>query len=122
MGTETHRLQKEIKRLIKRLGWSQKRLARELQAMEEDDGCATNQEVKQYEERVKKHLTRPTVSSELLERYLQQIQEHEDFRRLDVFVPHCHIGEEFSEEFVQGMRRISTMLDVQDSKADDSTY
>lgn len=79
MGTETHRLQKEIKRLIKRLGWSQKRLARELQAMEEDDGCATNQEVKQYEERVKKHLNRPTVSSELLERYLQQIQEHEDF-------------------------------------------
>ncbi len=116
MGTETHRLQKEIKRLIKRLGWSQKRLARELQAVEDDDGCATNQEVKQYEERVKKHLNRPTVSSELLERYLQQIQEHEDFRKLDVFLSHCHIDEEFSEEFVQGMRRISTMLDEQNSE------
>jgi transcriptional regulator with XRE-family HTH domain len=111
MGTETHRLQSEIKRLIKRLGWSQKRLARELQAMEEDGAWASTHEVSQYEERVKKHLTRPTVSTELLERYLQQIQAHQDFAKLDIFIPHAQIDEEFSEEFVQGMRRISAMLD-----------
>ena len=113
MGTETNRLQQEIKGLIKRLGWSQKRFARELQAMEEDGDWATPHEVHQYEERVKKHLTRTTVPRELLERYLQQIQRHEEFAKLNVAVPYSLTDEEFSEEFVQGMRLISAMLDEQ---------
>lgn len=111
MGTETQRLQGELKRLIKRLGWSQKRFARELQAMDEDSECATTREVNQFEERVKKHLTRPTVQPELLERYLQQIQGHQEFRKLDVYVPYPLIDEGFPDEFIDGMRQISTMLD-----------
>lgn len=113
MGTETHRLQREIKSLIKRLGWSQKRLARELQAMDEDGDWATEKEVNRYEERLKKHLARSTVPPELLEHYLQQIQRHQEFAKLNVVIPYSLIDEEFSEEFVQGMRLISAMLDEQ---------
>lgn len=111
MGTETQRLQKEIKGLIKRLGWSQKRFAREIQAMEEDADWATEVEVMQYEERMKKHLSRPTVSPELLERYLQQLQSHEAFAKLNVVVPYFVADETLSDEFVRGMRNISIMLD-----------
>lgn len=115
MGKETYRLQQEIKGLIKRLGWSQKRFAREIQAMDEDSDYATQKEVTQYEERVKKHLSRPTVAPELLERYLQQLQSHEEFTKLNVVVPCFVAGEVFSEEFVQGMRNISIMLDERQS-------
>ena len=116
MGTETQRLQQLIKGLIKRLGWSQKRFARELQAMDEDGDWATQRDVSQYEERVKKHLSRPTVSPELLERYLQQLQAHEEFAKLDVLVPYFVAEQDFSVEFVRGMREISTMLDQQNTK------
>lgn len=111
MGTETDRLQREIKGLIRRLGWSQKRFARELQAMDEDGDWVTSKEVGQYEERVKKHLTRTTVPPELLGRYLQQLQQHEEFTKLNVVVPHFIADGDFSEEFVQGMRLISVALD-----------
>lgn len=111
MGTETQRLQREIKGLIKQLGWSQKRFARELQAMDEDGDWSTERETCQFEERVKKHLTRPTVSPELLGRYLQQLQGHGDFAKLNVTVPYFANHRGFSEDLVEGMRRISAMLD-----------
>lgn len=79
--------------------------------MDEDSECATTREVNQFEERVKKHLTRPTVQPELLERYLQQIQGHQEFRKLDIYVPYPFIDEGFPDEFIDGMRQISTMLD-----------
>jgi hypothetical protein len=81
--------------------------------MEEDGDYATSHEVHQYEERVRKHLTRPTVSRELLKRYLQQTQRHEEFAKLNVVVPYSLTYEDFSEEFIQGMRLISAMLDEQ---------
>ena len=54
MGTESEQLQQEIKKLIKQLGWSQKRFARELFAMTDEADTASEEEVTQYEERVKK--------------------------------------------------------------------
>lgn len=118
MGTETMRLQDEIKSLLKQLGWSQKRFARELQVMEEDDArryTTGEEETSRYEERVKKHLTRPTVAPELLHRYLYQLQSHEAFAKLDVLVPYFEADVSFSQDFLEGMRKISTMLDEQDS-------
>ena len=84
MGTQTERLQREIKRLIKQLGWSQKRFARELLAMTDEGDCATEDEVGQYEERVKKHLSRSATKPELLQRYLHQLQQHDAFDNLKV--------------------------------------
>ena len=67
------------------------------------------------EERMKKHLSRPTVSPELLERYLQQLQAHEAFAKLNVVVPYFVADETLSDEFVRGMRNISIMLDERNS-------
>jgi hypothetical protein len=113
MGTETQRLQDEIKGLIKQLGWSQKRFARELQAMDDDADTwtAVEEETSRYEERVKKQLTRPTVAPELLRRYLQQLQSHEAFANLDVIVPYFEADDSFPRELLEGMKKISAMLD-----------
>ncbi|NEJ61738.1 hypothetical protein GUK21_37000 [Rhizobium leguminosarum] len=111
MGTETERLQREIKRLIKQLGWSQKRFARELLAMTDEGDCATEDEVGQYEERVKKHLSRSATKPELLQRYLHQLQQHDAFGNLKVVVPYFVPTEGFNMEFVKGMQAISMKLD-----------
>lgn len=113
MGTETQRLQDEIKRLIKQLGWSQKRFARELHAMDDDADTwtAVEEETSRYEERVKKQLTRPTVAPELLRRYLQQLQSHEAFANLDVIVPYFAPDASLPPALLEGMRKISAMLD-----------
>lgn len=52
-----------------------------------------------------------TVPPELLTRYLQQLQQHEELTKLNVVVPHFIADGDFSEEFVQGMRLISVALD-----------
>ncbi|WP_122670350.1 hypothetical protein [Pseudomonas viridiflava] len=114
MGTDTQRLQDEIKGLIKQLGWSQKRFARELQAMDDDDAdrwATGEEETSRYEERVKKQLTRPTVAPELLRRYLQQLQSHEAFANLDVIVPYFEADDSLPRELLEGMTKISAMLD-----------
>lgn len=116
MGTEIQRLQNEIKRLIKQLGWSQKRFARELQAIDDDDAdrwTAGEEETSRYEERVKKQLTRQTVAPELLRRYLQQLQSHEAFANLDVIVPYFEADASLPQDLLEGMRKISAMLDDQ---------
>jgi hypothetical protein len=120
MGTETQRLQDEIKRLIKQLGWSQQRFARELQAMDDDNAdrwTAGEEETSRYEERVKKQLTRQTVAPELLRRYLQQLQSHEAFANLDVIVPYFEADTSLPQELLEGMRKISAMLDDQDPES-----
>ncbi|HBP5558622.1 hypothetical protein [Pseudomonas aeruginosa] len=113
MGTETGRLQREIKKLINQLGWSQKRLARELLAMTDEGDCATEKEVGQYEERVKKHLSRSGTNPELLQHYLHQLQHHDAFANLKVVVPHFVPVEGFNMDFIKGMREISISLDAE---------
>ena len=73
MGTErTLELQKAIESLIARVGWSRKALARQLhwELNDTDD----DEELKRFEERLKKELTRPTTKPELLERYLDVLR------------------------------------------------
>ncbi|WP_153020641.1 hypothetical protein [Pseudomonas sp. BMS12] len=97
--------------MIKQLGWSQKRFSRELLAMTDEGDCANEKEVGQYEERVKKHLSRSATKPDLLQRYLHQLQQHEAFANLKVLVPHSAPVEGFSRDFVEGMQLISIRLD-----------
>lgn len=124
MGTETEQLQWEIKRLIKQLGWSQKRFARELLAMTDEGDCANAKEVGQYEERVKKHLSRSATKPELLQRYIHQLQQHDAFANLKVVVPHLVPVEGFNMDFVKGMQLISKKLDEKllKDEVDDKGY
>ncbi len=79
--------------------------------MSDEADCSTMKEVGQYEERVKKQLKRSTVAPELLEGYLQQLQSHEDFAKLDVFIPYFIADDRLPSEFVVGMKEISRKLD-----------
>lgn len=76
MGTmDTLELQKEIKKLIGKLGWSQKRLGREVYIATFDD-C---EEITKFEEKAKKDLSRKTTNAERLHEYLKIISHHHEF-------------------------------------------
>lgn len=124
MGTGSEQLQQEIKKLIKQLGWSQKRFARELFAMTDEADTASEEEVRQYEERVKKQLSRPATKPELLQQYLHQLQKHHAFANLKVVVPIYVPLEGSNTDFVKGMQLISKMLDKELLKGepDDAGY
>lgn len=111
MGTETHRLQEEIKALIARMGWSQRTLAGELWSLEYDTDFPQKEDVDRFAERLKKHLTRRTAAPEKLQHYLELIQQHDQFRQLDLIVPRLVPSAGFSPEFLEGMRKISVGLD-----------
>lgn len=86
MGTErTLELQKAIESLIARVGWSRKALARQLhwELNDTDD----EGELKRFEERLKKELTRPTTKPELLERYLDVLRQLPDVEKAGLVVP-----------------------------------
>lgn len=86
MGTErTLELQKAIESLIARVGWSRKALARQLhwELNDTDD----EDELKRFEERLKKELTRPTTKPELLERYLDVLRQLPEVEKAELVVP-----------------------------------
>lgn len=90
MGTEKiDDLQSEIKTLIKRLDWSQKRLAREIYCSLHDDDDVL--EIRRMEEKVKKSLSRPTTSHELLEQYYQVVVNHPEFQKSQQIDP-CYLS------------------------------
>ncbi|KAF1053704.1 MAG: hypothetical protein GAK43_01260 [Stenotrophomonas maltophilia] len=110
MGTETQRLQEEIKSLLKQLNCSQKSFARMLIEQDSED-YSTEKEIQQAEERMKKHLTRASTPVDLLQTYLQQLQEHPDFSKLDIAIPNLQLLEEFDPQLIEAMRRVSRKLD-----------
>lgn len=86
MGTErTLELQKIIESTIARVGWSRKALARRLhwELNDTDD----EEELKRFEERLKKELTRPTTKPELLERYLDVLRQLPEVEKAELVVP-----------------------------------
>jgi len=86
MGTErTRELQKAIESLIARVGWSRKALARQLhwELTDTDD----EEDLKRFEERLKKELTRPTTKPELLEHYLDVLRQLPDVEKAGLVVP-----------------------------------
>ncbi|MDN3653425.1 hypothetical protein QWY77_11795 [Thalassotalea ponticola] len=107
MGTEE--LQKEIKKLLGMLKWSQKRLGRELYytKYEDDDEL----EVARFEEKVKKDLSRSTTKPVLLKSYLDLITHHDEFKSLGIIVPTYQKTEVLSASMESGMFEISKMVE-----------
>ncbi|WP_262507208.1 hypothetical protein [Vibrio vulnificus] len=101
--------QDEIKILISLLGWSQKKLARELymEEFEDDDEL----EIKRYEEKVKKALYRGTTKVELLEGYLNFITNHPTFSKKRLVLNHFHSRECLSNEQFAVMKEFSSLVD-----------
>ncbi len=104
----TIELQKEIKSILAKLKWSQKRLGREYYIVknEFDD----DDEIKKYEEKVKKDLSRETTKSELLIAYLEVISQHQEFQNLNVMIPTYCKSEVLSDTMEHGMSNISKLI------------
>ncbi|MBF4312868.1 hypothetical protein EAY03_24195, partial [Vibrio anguillarum] len=98
-------IQNEIKSLLDLLGWSQKKLARELyvEEFEYDDEL----EIRRYEEKVKKALSRSTTKVELLRGYLNFINSHPTFSKKRLVLNNFHSRECLSDEQLKTMKEFS---------------
>ena len=104
----TIELQDEIKKILAKLKWSQRRLGREfyIAKHEYDD----DDEIRRYEEKVKKDLTRKSTKPELLNSYLEIIAQHNEFKNLDVVIFSYHKSGVLSDTMEEGMNDISKLI------------
>ncbi|WP_323751454.1 hypothetical protein [Marinobacter sp.] len=102
-------LQREIKFLIAKLGWSQNRLARELYtALNNWDD---EDEIQSFQERLKKELQRKTTKTEKLKKYILIIIRHPEAQKIDV-IANQYVGAGYiSHSLEDGMAKISESLD-----------
>lgn len=106
MGTTE--LQKEIKSLLAKLKWSQKRLGREFYIAKHD--YDDDVEIMRYEEKVKKDLSRKSIKPELLISYLEVISLHKEFQNLNVVIPSYYKLGVLSETMEVGMSKMSKLI------------
>jgi hypothetical protein len=104
----TEKLQKDIKEIIAKLGWSQNRLAREIYMSE--NAVDNDDEITRFEGKLKKELFRSTTKPERLNEYLDIIARHPEFEKLDIIIPRYHSSGILSEEMETGMKKISLMI------------
>lgn len=104
----TMELQEEIKRLLGKLKWSQKRLGRELYYAKYDDDDVV--EISRHEEKVKKDLIRKSTKTEVLQSYMDIIVNHDEFQKLDLMVPKYQKTGVLSEHMESGMNNISRLV------------
>lgn len=104
----TIELQKEIKSILAKLKWSQKRLGREFYIAKHD--YDDDDEIRQYEEKVKKDLSRKTTKPELLVSYLEIISRHNEFQNLNIIIPSYRKSGVLSDTMELGMNNISKLI------------
>ena len=90
------------------MGWSQRKLGRELYiARFEDDDL---EEMVKCENNVRKHLQRSTVQPEVLQAYLDIIYLHPDFLKIDLIRPVYLKDDAIDPGLEQELKRISQGL------------
>lgn len=113
MGTnsDTYELQEQIRSLISKLGWTQNRLAREIYV--ELNEWEDPEDVRRFQEKLKKELQRPTTKPDRLKEYLRIICNHNEAKSLSFsFVLNQYVQSiEFSESFKTAMEDISLEID-----------
>lgn len=113
MGTnEARELQKAIKELCARVGWSQKQLARQL--FWELSDVDNEKEERQFEERLKKELARDTTRPERLRYYLDIMRTLPDIEKADFVVPVYRstkvLDPELEKAFIEFSAKVSKKL------------
>jgi hypothetical protein len=104
----TIELQNEIKSILAKLKWSQKRLGREFYIAKHD--YDNDDEIRQYEEKVRKDLSRKTTKPELLASYLKVISQHKEFENLNIVIPSYYKSGVLSDAMELGMSNVSKLI------------
>lgn len=114
MGTKeeqiakTQFLQSEIKKLIKKLGWSEQKFAAEIYTLKfPDDDWDEDNNRKRFYETFKKQLTRNTTPSEILSEYLRLISQNEEVKKAGIIVPCFYKTGLFPDDKIDFMLEIS---------------
>ncbi|WP_299269182.1 hypothetical protein [uncultured Psychrosphaera sp.] len=109
---ETEIIQKEIKTLLSKLGWSIPKLAEVIyvEKHEDDEAIDEAKAINSFTVALKKQLTRKTTNSMLLEEYLLIISNHSDFCKLGLTVPYYVKSKVLSETMESGMKDISKLI------------
>lgn len=116
MNTED--LQKTINHILKVLGWSRRAFAEVLLESRADDEVESDRELSaespeykkklnRYAEKIKKDLTEPTVSPELLSGYLEVLKSDPQYKRIASFVPSFKPLDDFYSDFDSELYNIS---------------
>ncbi len=105
----TFELQKEIENIISQFGWSRKKFARVIytELNEVDD----EEEIRKFEERLKKHLTRKTTSVDKLKGYIKILSQQTEFGKIDMVLNRYEPTQSISPFLVKKMENISKGID-----------
>lgn len=106
MGTKsTQELQKIIKDLCSRAGLSQKELARRI--YREENEIDNEDEIRHFEERFKKDLTRPTTQPNRLLQYLDTMRQIPAIEKADLVIPKYYSTNKLDKELEKAISQIS---------------
>lgn len=109
---QTALLQKEIKSLLKAMGWSQNQAAMCVYYEENEDGAEDEAELRRYEESFRKCLNRPKTPPEYLEKVLAILSDLREAKRLGEVAPVFVPGPALSDDVRQKMREISRTISI----------
>ena len=113
-------LQNQIKSLIAELNWKLPKLAEVLfVALNDDDVCDEENEIKIFYEKLKGHLKRKSTSQELLKNYINIITNHPAYMKSDVLVPKYISSQGISNSLRSEIEVISKTITLR-AKGDDT--
>ncbi len=105
----TLELQKEIENIISQFGWSRNKLARVLYMSLND--VDNEEDIRKFEERLKKHLTRKTTSVGKLQGYIKILSQQPEFLKTDL-VLNRYVPDQSISLFLRAkMEKISKDID-----------
>ncbi|NAW86973.1 hypothetical protein [Photobacterium halotolerans] len=97
-----------LEKTLKLLGWSRKRLAREVYVELYDND--NPKEMLNFEGKVKKEFQRATTKQEKFEFYMKIISNHREFKTLDLVFPNYQSSSLLSNALVEGLSLISKQI------------
>ncbi len=105
--TESEKKQKELKDLIKKIGFTQNKFA---QYFYNETESENEVETKQFQEKFKKQLHRKTTDIEIIDTYLKFLVELPAFAKLNDIKPNYIANNNFSDIFNKRMKKISESI------------
>lgn len=118
---DVEQIQHLIKKLQHQLNWKFSTLVEVLYVELNDDDDSNKQT--RFSESLKKQLSRKTTPKEKLERYLQIIKQHPDFKKLNlVHNTYIKTDDVISKTVAAGIKKISIDLDKQLEKDEFSSH